>query len=43
MITMINKNGDHSVFLGNRDFYYIDFEANNLPKGEKCKRRCALP
>ena len=43
MITMINKNGDQPVFLGNRDFYYTDFEANNLPKGEKCKRRYAVP
>ena len=31
---MINKNGDQSVSLGDRDSYS---ETNNLPKGEKVK------
>ena len=34
---MINKNGDQPMSLGDRDFYYEDFETNNLPKGEKGK------
>ena len=39
MTTMINKNGDQPVSLGDRDSYYEDFEthAGNLPKGEKGK------
>ena len=37
MITLINKNGDQPMSLGDRDSYYEDFEANNLPKGEKDK------
>ena len=38
MITMIHKNGDQPVSLGDRDFFCKDFETNNLPKGEKGKR-----
>ena len=37
MITMINKNGDQSMSLGDRDSYYEGFETNNLRKGEKGK------
>ena len=37
MITLINKNGDQPMSLGARDFYYEDFKANNLSKGEKGK------
>ena len=37
MFTLINKNGDQPMSLGDRDSYYEDFEANNLPKGEKGK------
>ena len=37
MITFINKNGDQSMSLGDRDSYYEDFETNNLPKAEKGK------
>ena len=37
MITLINKNGDQPMSLGDRVSYYEDFEANNLPKGEKGK------
>ena len=38
MITMINKNGDQSVSLRNRQSYYEGFEINNFPKGKKkCK------
>ena len=32
MINLINKNGDQSMSLGDRDSYYEDFETNNLPK-----------
>ena len=37
MITMINKNGDQSVSLTNRESYCEGFETNNFPKGKKCK------
>ena len=37
MITMINKNGDQPMSLGDRDSYFEDFETNNVPKGEKGK------
>ena len=37
IITLINKNGDQPMSLGDRDSYYEDFEASNLPKGEKDK------
>ena len=37
MITLINKNGDQPMSLGDRDSYYEDFETNNLPKAEKGK------
>ena len=37
MITLINKNGNQPMSLGDWDSYYEDFEANNLPKGEKGK------
>ena len=37
MITLINKNGDQPMSIGDRDSYYEDFEANNLPQGEKGK------
>ena len=37
MITLINKNGDQPMSLGDRDSYSEDFETNNLPKGEKGK------
>ena len=33
MITMINKNGDLPMSLGDRNSYYNDFETNNLLKG----------
>ena len=35
MITLINKNEDQPMSLGDRDSYYKD---NNLQKGEKGKR-----
>ena len=38
MITMINKNGDQPVSLGDRDSYYEDSETNILAKGEKGKK-----
>ena len=38
MITLMNKNEDQPMFLGDRDSYYKDFETDNLPKGEKGKR-----
>ena len=37
MITLINKNGDQPISLGDRDSYYEDLETNNLLKGEKDK------
>ena len=37
MITLINKNGDQTMSLGDRNSYYEYFEINNLPKGEKDK------
>ena len=37
MITLINKNGDQPVPLGDRNSYYEDLETNNLPKAEKGK------
>ena len=33
MITMINKNGDLPMSLGDRNSYYNDFETNNFLKG----------
>ena len=38
MITLMNKNEDQPMFLGDRDSYYKDFETDDLPKGEKGKR-----
>ena len=35
MVTLINKNGDQPLYLGERDSYYENFETNNLQKGEK--------
>ena len=37
MITLINKNWDQPMSLGDRDSYYEEFETNNLPKVEKGK------
>ena len=37
MITIIYKNGDQPVSLGDMNSYYEDFEINNLPKREKGK------
>ena len=37
MITLINKNGDQPVPLGDRNSYYEDLETNNVPKAEKGK------
>ena len=37
MITLINKNGDQTMSLGDRNSYYENFETKNLPKGEKGK------
>ena len=39
MITLINKNGDQPMSLGDRASYYEDFETNNLSKAEKSKTR----
>ena len=33
MITMINKNGDLPMSLGDRNSYYNGFETNNFLKG----------
>ena len=38
MITFINKNGDQSMSLGDRDSYYEDFETNNFSKQKKAKQ-----
>ena len=38
IITMMNKNGDQSMSLENRDSYYEDFETNSLPKAKKGKK-----
>ena len=37
MITLMYKNGDQPMPLGDRNSYYEDFEANNLSKAEKGK------
>ena len=42
MITMINKNGDLSMSLGDRNSYYNDFETNNFPKDKKEKQEIPL-
>ena len=34
MLTLINKNGDQPMSLGDRDSNYEDFETNDLPKGD---------
>ena len=36
MVTIINKNGDQPVSLGDKDSYYEDFDTKDL-KGEKAK------
>ena len=40
MITMINKNGDQPVSLGDRDSYYEDFETH---AGKKKKAKQEIP
>ena len=37
MITLINKNGDQPMSLGDRGSYFENFESNNLPRAEKGK------
>ena len=37
MITLMYKNGDQPMPLGDRNSYYEDFEANNLSKQKKAK------
>ena len=37
MITLMYKNGDQPMPLGDRNSYYDDFETNNLSKAEKDK------
>ena len=37
MITLINKNGDQPMSLGDRGSYFENVEATNLPRAEKGK------
>ena len=43
MTTLINKNGDQPMSLGDRDSYYEDFKKITYPKQKKAKQEIPTP